>query len=44
MTEEWTIKYKRTWADGRVEYFTQEDYEKNIYPLLEKKGKIDEKI
>lgn len=37
---EWTVKYKRTWADGRVEYFTQEDYEKNIYPLLEVEGKI----
>jgi hypothetical protein len=39
MTER-TIKYKRTYADGRVEYFDQEHYEKNIYPLLELGGKI----
>lgn len=39
MTER-TIKYKRTYADGRVEYFDQEHYEKNIHPFLELGGKI----
>ena len=36
----WAVKYKRTYADGRVEYFDQEHYEKNIYPFLELGGKI----
>jgi hypothetical protein len=37
---EWIVKYKRTYADGRVEYFDQEHYEKNIHPFLELGGKI----
>jgi hypothetical protein len=34
--------YQRTHADGTIERFSVEDYEKNIYPLLEKKMKTME--
>ena len=35
--------YQRTHADGTIERFSVEDYEKNIYPLIEKKMKMMEK-
>ena len=33
--------YERTYADGTKERFSIEDYEKNIYPLLEKELKMN---
>lgn len=33
--------YERTYADGTKEIYSIEDYEKNIYPLIEKKNKME---